>query len=75
MSQMVDHALALPEETKLMILWRRWWQGRKGENLDLFRRTARRVLCGCASMARFTTSTRCRNWTKQKHTIERWSTG
>jgi excinuclease ABC subunit A len=34
-SQMVDHALALPEETKLMIL-SPLVIGRKGENLDLF---------------------------------------
>ena len=34
-SQMVDHALALPEETKLMIL-SPLVMGRKGENLDLF---------------------------------------
>ncbi|MDR3411872.1 MAG: excinuclease ABC subunit UvrA [Formivibrio sp.] len=34
-SQMVDHVLALPEETKLMIL-APLIVGRKGENLDLF---------------------------------------
>jgi excinuclease ABC subunit A len=46
---MVDAVLALPEETKLMILAP--VIGRKGEHADLFEELRPRASCACASMA------------------------
>jgi hypothetical protein len=74
-SQMVDHVLALPEETKLMIL-APVVANRKGEQLDLFAELRPRASCACASMARCTTSTPCPSWPRARSTAWTWwSTG
>jgi len=70
-SQMVDHVLELPEDSRLMIL-APLVVGRKGENVDLFddlraqgfvrvRVCARRDLFGCVSTVKFTIWTTCQN--------------
>ena len=74
-SQMVDATLALPEDTKLMILAPVVVepQGRAASSSSSS--CARRASCACASTARSTRSTRCRSSRRRPSTRSRsWST-
>ena len=70
-SQMVDHVLALPEDTRLMML-SPLIVGRKGEQARASSRTcARRVSCACASTAKSTRSMSCPSWRRPRSTRSR----
>jgi excinuclease ABC subunit A len=71
-SQMVDATLALPEDTKLMIV-APVIVNRKGEHLELFIELRAKGSCACASTARSTRSTPCRGSRKTRSTRSRWS--
>ena len=69
-SQMVDHVLALPADTKLMVL-APVVVGKRASSWICLTSCARRALCACGWMARFTTGRRAQAG-QNKSTLSMW---